>query len=167
MRGRIHDRLLRRQASLGEGGGDLGLVGREPHVGEQGGDEPQAGTCPVDGADNRLGDQRRDDHGPPAGLVHGLPRAGDPVELLGVEAGAEGPAGAGDDDGPHVPVLARLLEQVVEGELQLQVPGVVALRTVEGQRQHPGFVHLGEDGGRLDTLHWHMAPAPDVAAEMR
>jgi hypothetical protein len=60
------------------------------------------------------------------------------LELLQVLPGAEALAGAGENDGAHLPV-ARLLERGGERLVQVTVEGVVDLRPVEADGQDSAF----------------------------
>src|SRR5262245_14264581 len=51
--------------------------------------------------------------------------------------GAESTAGAGEEDGPHARVVARLLQRVAQQLVHLRVERVQLVRTVEGERQDP------------------------------
>jgi hypothetical protein len=136
----------------------LAPIGGEADIGEEGGDEPEAGAAAVDGTHDRLGNQARQGDRPAAAPIEALPGLRDAVELLHVEAGAEGSARSGEHDDPHLVARCRLLEEIVEGRLKLPVPGVGALGPVEPEREHAMLVEAGQHRRRVDTLHRHSSP---------
>ena len=125
--------VLGGQAAAGEGGGELGAGGGEADVAGARLDHADAGGGSVDGADHRLRDPGGERHRV-AGTV-GLALGRELGEHLHVEAGAEGLAGAGDDDDAHLGI-GRGGEQPLEvAVLEVVGPGVVPLGPVEGEEQ--------------------------------
>ena len=125
--------------------------GREPDVGRQAQREPAADGGPVDRSDPRFA-------GAMDALVQGrqmvLPheaadRAADALAagrgalVLQISAGAEPPAGAGEDDRPRLRVEIDGADDVVEIGDDRRGDGVHALGTVQGD-EHDVVVGLGD-----------------------
>src|SRR5690606_19327489 len=144
-----HRAEVRAHAALGLGEADRGLLDGDADVaGEY--DLAAAGDrVAVDGGDDRL--VGLEDHLEQRAVlaghrgVHLAAGAGDVVHLLHVAAGAESlVTGTGDDDRPHIGVVAGLDERLDELLHGVPAHGVAAVRAVDGDPGDP-VGHLVED----------------------
>ena len=101
------------------------------------------------GFGTNVGNVRR----PARRVVEADPGLRHPVELLGIETRTERTACTRDHDGANLGTFRRLSEQVVQRTLELARPAVVALGTVQGERERAVLVELVQHRGRLNALH--------------
>ena len=124
--------------------GDLGALRRDPDVAGRRDHGPRTGHGPIERRHDRaatLANGKNEIAGEPGELEQprGIPREQRADDVLDVSAGAEGPAGAGDDDGANAGLGVERAEGVPELGVDLEGERVEPLGPVERD---------GRDGAR-------------------